>query len=243
VRIQILSDLHFEFQADAGHEFVQSLDPTDVDVLAIAGDLGVGESIGPALDQLCKRFARSAVVYVHGNHEFYSTARESVLGATRQAVERNSNLVWLDVEATEIAGRRFLGAPLWFREAPEAARFRKAMTDYMVIPDFESWVYVENARALAFFEHELRPGDIVLTHHLPAEGSVAARFKGHPLNPFFLCDIEPLIKERAPALWIHGHTHCSADYRLGETRVVCNPFGYASFELNREFSESFVVEL
>jgi Icc-related predicted phosphoesterase len=29
-----------------------------------------------------------------------------------------------------------------------------------------------------------------------------------------------------PALWLHGHTHGSCDYKLGDTRVVCNPMGY-----------------
>lgn len=31
---------------------------------------------------------------------------------------------------------------------------------------------------------------------------------------------------RAPALWVHGHIHRSLDYRVGGTRVVCNPRGY-----------------
>jgi hypothetical protein len=180
---------------------------------------------------------------VHGNHEFYSTERSAVLDATRRAVERNPNLFWLVVDDREICGRRWLGAPLWFREAPVAPRYRQAMTDFLVIPEFESWVYAENARALAFFERELKSDDVVLTHQLPAEGSVAPRFQGHPLNPFFVCDVEPLIRERRPALWIHGHTHFSFDYRILNTRVVCNPFGYASFELNPSFQDAFVVEL
>ena len=28
------------------------------------------------------------------------------------------------------------------------------------------------------------------------------------------------------AVWIHGHTHTSFDYRIQGTRVVCNPRGY-----------------
>ena len=29
------------------------------------------------------------------------------------------------------------------------------------------------------------------------------------------------------ALWVHGHTHDSFDYKVnGHTRVVCNPRGY-----------------
>ena len=67
----------------------------------------------------------------------------------REAERRNSNLAWLDVSAAEISGQRFLGAPLWFAPSSEAFRFRHAMTDFSVIRDFESWVYEENARAVA----------------------------------------------------------------------------------------------
>ncbi|QIO36950.1 hypothetical protein [Bradyrhizobium sp. 1(2017)] len=27
--------------------------------------------------------------------------------------------------------------------------------------------------------------------------------------------------------WFHGHVHAPTDYRIGTTRVVCNPHGYA----------------
>ena len=36
MRVQVLSDLHFEFHRDGGEEFVRLLDPTDVDVLVVA---------------------------------------------------------------------------------------------------------------------------------------------------------------------------------------------------------------
>ena len=49
-----------------------------------------------------------------------------------------------------------------------------------------------------------------------------------------------------PTLWIHGHTHTSADYAKGRCRVLCNPRGYrhsdGSFE-NGAFMHSLVVDL
>src|SRR5690242_11990997 len=114
MRLRLLSDLHFEFHKDAGASFVESLDPSGVDVLVVAGDLAVDDGIGPALDRLCTRFAESTLVYVHGNHEFYGTGRPEVLRETAEAAQRNANLRWLDGGIVEIAGRRFLGAPMWF---------------------------------------------------------------------------------------------------------------------------------
>ena len=45
MRLQLLSDLHFEFHRDGGRSFVDSLDPGGIDVLVLAGDIAVGERI------------------------------------------------------------------------------------------------------------------------------------------------------------------------------------------------------
>ncbi len=243
MRLQYLSDLHFEFHADAGASFVESLEPSGVDVLVVAGDLAVAEGIGPALDRICARYTDSIVAYVHGNHEFYGSNREEVLAITRATCARNPNLRWLDGDVAQLGERRLLGAPMWFRKSAVPARVKLAMNDFHQIADFESWVYAENERALAFFERELREGDLVVTHYLPTQASVAPQYAGSPLNPFFVCDIEPLLRARRAALWVHGHTHSSVDVQLDATRVVCNPFGYVRYEENRDFRHDLVIDL
>src|SRR5688572_15429899 len=243
MRLQLLSDVHLEFHRDGGRSFVNSLEPSGVDVLVLAGDIAVGAGIPEALGLFCRRYEDATVVYVHGNHEFYKTDRKSVVELTRSAEEQYQNLVWLDGSCTDIEGRRFLGAPLWFGRARVDERTKRAMTDFSAISEFESWVYDENARALAFFERHLSEGDIVITHHLPSQRSVAARFVGHPLNAFFVCDVERLIEERKPRVWLHGHTHDSVRYEIGKTTVLCNPFGYAGLELNSGFLETLTVDL
>ena len=243
MRVRLLSDIHFEFHKDDGEAFIASLDPSNVDVLVLAGDIAVAEGIGPALDRLCTRFAESTVVYVHGNHEFYGSNRDAVVEITRAAVGRHANLRWLDGDVTEIGGRRFLGAPLWFGDDPKNRVMERFMNDFNQIALFRSWVYAENARAIALFESELREGDVVVTHHLPSQACVADRWKGNALNPFFVCDVEPLIRARKPALWLHGHTHDSLDIEVGATRILCNPFGYVRIEENHNFDESMTVEI
>jgi predicted phosphodiesterase len=39
VKLQIMSDLHFEMHADGGAGLIRELDPTGVDVLVLAGDI------------------------------------------------------------------------------------------------------------------------------------------------------------------------------------------------------------
>lgn len=79
--------------------------------------------------------------------------------------------------------------------------------------------------------------------YLPAPSCISARFAGDPLNPFFLCDVEALVRTRGPALWIHGHTHDSVDVKVGATRIVCNPFGYVRHEENASFRDDAEIEV
>ena len=68
------------------------------------------------------------------------------------------------------------------------------------------------------------------------------RYQGSPLNCFFACpEAEAILLEKAPRLWVHGHTHDSLDYQLGKTRVLCNPFGYAGVEMNASFQTAELV--
>jgi hypothetical protein len=34
-----------------------------------------------------------------------------------------------------------------------------------------------------------------------------------------------LVERSGGALWVHGHTHDSFEYRIAKTRVICNPNG------------------
>ena len=44
-------------------------------------------------------------------------------------------------------------------------------------------------------------------------------------------------------LWTHGHTHEDFDYRIGSTRVVCNPRGYDGYEDRADNFELKFVEI
>lgn len=68
---------------------------------------------------------------------------------------------------------------------------------------------------------------IVVTHHAPAAESIDEDFLGSPLNAAYANNWgNRLAYERGPRLWIHGHIHCPKDYTIGETQIVCNPYGY-----------------
>lgn len=235
MKLRLASDLHYEFHADQGEGLTAELVAGAFDVLVIAGDLCDFQGLAAALQRVARAAAPRPLVYVLGNHEYYGGDRDAVINAVARVVREHPNLHWLEgcgAEGTEgqalgvltLGDRRFVGTTLWFAHHPNAPQW--AMNDFSMIRGFRAWVYERNREAQRFLQDTVQPGDVVVTHHLPAERSVAPQFRGSALNAFFLCSQRALMLTHKPALWCHGHTHVGADYQLGETRVVCNPFGY-----------------
>ena len=227
MRVQLLSDLHFEYDDDGGEAFVRSAEVAG-DVLVLAGDilpLQSLERVGQAFGWFCARWRD--VVFVPGNHEYYRTSPAEGNALLVACAAALPNLHVLNPGLAVIGGQRFVGGTMWFPLTPDEPRYRGFLTDFSLIRDFVPWVHETHAAQLAYLEANVRDGDIVVTHHLPHPKSTPRRFADSPLNRFFVAGDAPALLERAGArLWLHGHTHAPRDYVIGRTRVVCNPRGY-----------------
>jgi predicted phosphodiesterase len=115
------------------------------------------------------------------------------------------------------------------------------------------WFTVEQSIALhyqhrAWLEAKLAepfPGKtVVITHHAPARPSLHAQYANDLVSAGFINDLSHLMAGRVD-LWLHGHTHHSFDYRIGDTRVLCNPRGYITRRgvENPAFDPAWVIEL
>jgi predicted phosphodiesterase len=250
VRVLVYSDLHLEFGP---------LDPPSAaaDVVVLAGDIALDLD---ALPWAREKFGDRPIVYVFGNHEFYQGEVTALLDRARRESSK-LDIHFLECDAVTIEGVRFLGTTLWTdfevdapqrQTADEAlALAQRAMSDFGLIRYRDGMLTARQTRefhrqARAWLQAQLaRPFDgktVVVTHHLPHVNSVDRLYRDHPLNPAFVSHMPELV--RAPVdLWIHGHTHCSCDYRAAATRVVCNPRGYYPHDLNAEFDPLFVVEV
>jgi predicted phosphodiesterase len=232
MKLQILSDLHLG---------VAGMEPqhTDADVIVLAGDI----TRPPAACEWAQRLEKP-VVYVAGNHEFYGGELRRTLDELRSRCA-GSNVHFLEQDALAIDGVRFLGTTLWSdlllygdgdvraQAITEALRFvgdfkRIAVGARLFTPDDCAQLYSE---ASAWLEGKLNEPfagtTVVVTHFAPSPKSIHARFEGSLLNPCFISDTERLMGSERVALWIHGHTHNSFDYKVRGTRVICNPRGYA----------------
>ena len=83
---------------------------------------------------------------------------------------------------------------------------------------------------------------VVVGHHTPSLTSCHPRYKDDDLmNGGYHSDLSEFILDRPGIkLWTHGHTHELFDYMIGDTRVVCNPRGYAGYE---EIADTFELKV
>jgi Icc-related predicted phosphoesterase len=101
---------------------------------------------------------------------------------------------------------------------------------------------LRHQQSLAWLQAELKRGDsaktVVVTHNYPHKNSTARRWTNEPLTAAFGSKLSTDILTSA-SLWIHGHTHNSCGYRIGDSkrsvRVACNPRGYPVGWLKNEF--------
>lgn len=236
------------------------LPPADAyDAVVLGGDIHVGV----AGLYWAKNTFTKPVIYVPGNHEFYG-ARLERMAVEMRACAKELGIVYLDNDVVEMDGVRFIGATLWTDfelHGSDMASVGKALFEAKNgISDFNTiiygttgWFRPEQSVTLHRVAREFIAGELrkpfagktcVITHHLPSERSVAARYASDVLSAAFASNADELVGQAD--VWIHGHTHDSFVYELGRCRVVCNPRGYPDRKRgvyeNREFNAGLIVD-
>jgi Icc-related predicted phosphoesterase len=255
MRLWIFSDLHIDRDS-------MELPRVAADAAVIAGDICPGPQ---ALDWLEARFSNLPVLFVLGNHEYYGYTLPSL----RREFEKRAtgtNIHVLENRLVTLGDVTFLGCTLWTdfelygRPVDPMSEAGKRMNDFRLIRYFEE----EDGER---FASKLEPLDthflhkasvswlrkqlselqgrkkVILTHHAPSRRSVAERYRENVLTPAFVSALDDLVEESGAALWIHGHCHDRFDYRLGETRVICNPRGYVGIDDGNGFDPALMVEI
>jgi len=244
MKIQILSDLHLEF-GTRDYDFPQA------DVLVLAGDIHTGiNGIKWVLDKALK----IPVIYVLGNHEYYRHSYPKLLNEIRDSI-RGTSLYILENKAICLDGITFQGCTLWtdfqLTGKPALASYEceQRMNDYRLIRRDPTYSKLRPADTQLMHHQSVRwlekslsssqtKSNVVITHHAPCIKSIPLEFQNDPISAGFASNLENLIRNAGPELWIHGHIHRACDYLIGGTRIVCNPAGYP-FETIDGFKKEF----
>jgi hypothetical protein len=245
MKLLIWSDLHLEFAPFSPPP--SSIE--EADVLVLAGDV---HQAYHAISWIRSVWRDKPVVYVAGNHEFYSGHWDFSLGVIRQdAAEKHVH--FLENDQVVLEGVRFLGCTMWtdfeaLGDRPLAmADYERGLNDCRMIsagPVHDGpGLAAGSLRAKDVLDRHLAsrrwlyerlaspfPGkSVVVTHHLPSMQSVPDRYRNNRLTPGFASDLPPEMMAIAD-VWVHGHAHDSCDYLIEHggrrVRVICNPRGY-----------------
>ena len=256
MKLQIMSDLHLEF---APYKVQKA-----ADVLILAGDILIARKLNSVdskyiqfIEDVCSDFEH--VIMVAGNHEFYGCGWIKSLQLIKETAAQYDNFHFLEDDIVTIDDVLFVGGTMWtdFNGGDPLTKFDAAstMNDYRKIT-YDEGTYRRLGVNDVDIRHSLTRGYIdsitaansdkkvvVVTHHSPSFMSVAPMFANqHITNGLYHSDLSQLIIDRdCIKLWIHGHTHTTADYMIGQCRVVCNPRGYPGEKSS--FNEMFTVEV
>lgn len=189
------------------------------------------------------------VVYVMGNHEFYHGKFLASIDYLREECAKHSNIHFLERDTVDINGVTFIGATLWTDcnkgDPLTQYHLKDAMNDYRTIRhDYDGYRTIrpsdtmsrhiqtkEYIRSVILNVRERKDPEskiVVVTHHSPSTQSIHPRYDhDHLMNGGYHSSLEEFIMDHPEiVLWTHGHTHHPFDYKVGDTRIVCNPRGY-----------------
>lgn len=260
MKLQIMSDLHLEHSPFFLDVNKHSKDTT----LILAGDIcPVKRTITflTFIEECCDVFHQ--VLFVPGNHDFYGNDYNDTLLILNdfEKVYKNFVVLYNDSFVSTKEKIVFLGTTLWTdynNGAPEAICMAGSkITDHRIITSkgfqFTPFDAIEeNNIGRKFLKDELQDFSgqkiVVISHHLPDMACVQKQYRTgtyatQVLNYAYAnTGLSDMILDNDIALWIHGHTHSSNDFMLGNTRIVCNPRGYTDLE-NPKFDSNLVIEI
>lgn len=261
MQLRIMSDLHLE----SHRNYRPSVQPNESDtILILAGDIceiRLNDTISQFLSDMAVRFKR--VIYVPGNHEYYNGHITKSKDDLAYIISNIDNVILLVDNSVVIEGVKFIGSTLWtdVNKGNPIDQFAimNGLNDYRKIR-IHSYRRLQPHDTIAlhgnsknFIESELSNSkerkNVVITHHAPSKLSINERFNGSPLNSAYYSDLQDIIFDKSPDIWIHGHTHDSFDYELGKTRILCNPRGYSYVRSNvfacenRNFCDNLILTI
>jgi predicted phosphodiesterase len=209
-------------------------------VLVLAGDIITVKDTEP-LNHFLKYWDKP-VLYVMGNHEYY-TYRPMVdenLRLKSYFAEQHPNVTLLLDEEISIDGVHFFGGTMWtdFVKANKKAMFtaEQQMNDFRHImmkrgqllkpADTIALHDAFKQKLLAWFAKDLLGPRVVISHHAPVAKPDSLYLNSALMPAFNATDMEQIIIDHKPNLWIYGHTHECDDQMIGQTRVLSNQLGY-----------------
>ena len=253
LKIQYLSDLHFEFGYNRNLFNKQKYRKVYGNILVIAGDLDhlgrFGEYSKYTREYLTWAGDNYERVYiVPGNHEYWGETPYDLSNAfAPYRIHFASNVILGSNIVEEYRGCKIALSTLWYRINLNITQFLNSNERRWVRRNEESltidMINRLNSNCINFIRES--HADIVVTHHAPTYRVMHPMFETDKSNEQFYNNLDGLITDLAPHAWIFGHVHYvdrkGSDIFL-PTKLLTNPLGYA-WEEDTGFNINSTIEL
>ena len=247
MKVKLISDTHCEFW-----EGREVLHPGTGEVLILAGDIGVVDTIGTPDGKSYERFLKQCsegydkVFYVMGNHELYSGCIVGTPIVLLDFLYDYDNITLLDDNSEYYNGVHFVGGTMWSNFENMNQEVMKecgsVMNDYNFITNQQNPLtptdtLIKHKETTEWFDRcvrSLRGPVVMITHHAPSLQSVQRNLT---TNGAYYTDMSRFIKSHPHIVnWVHGHCHATNDYNIQQCRVMSNAYGYDDYATNESFS-------
>jgi len=240
MKFSLGSDIHLEF----GPLDTKALkNSEESDILILAGDVTTAKHVKSSS---CDEFFEDVtthypkVIWIMGNHEHYSGVWREDEKLFREFAKKFNNLHFLEKETLQLDDITVVAGTLWTNFNKGDARImmmaERSMNDYRSCYGLSAHeVYEDHKSCFEVISQNLGSKTLVVTHHAPSHQSTHPRYKvgshAMDMNYLYQSDLSEFILDNPNIkVWVHGHTHDPHDYRIGSTRVICNPRGYIGYE-------------
>ena len=264
MKIRLLSDLHLEgnkfyyeyagedlvvlagdIHTQGRHSFIIEQIPTAVQILFVPGNHEYYGATFENVNDYLKRLENEYSNFKFLNNESVSIRDVNFFGGTMFTDMKLYGDSEEHVARASILAKQGIADFTWISKYNPASpnydyetlhRFDKVWTPQDHIDQHN--IFVEKLQE--FLDNTKNEKKVVISHFVPHPEGSHEKFKDSPLNPYFLCDMRKYMGWKG--LWLYGHTHTSKDMYEGDTRLVCNPFGYGN-ENTDGFDSKKVIEV
>lgn len=243
-----ITDVHLEYWKRLV-DFNNVIDKKVADIAILTGDIAGGTySIGFINHLISLGYE---VIYVLGNHEFYGHNVDELILKWRELSKRTDGLHFLEGDSIVIGDVEFFGTCLWtslntnsksedvdsflklkLKKEKDFASIKNWNVDKMKDRFYDAWGNLQN-----LLEKSDSKKKVVLSHYLPSYICIHECYINSVNNSMFATELGNYIACSDIMYWFHGHTHSSVDKMIGDTRVICEPYGYNDINMiNPEFT-------
>lgn len=238
--IQLLSDTHTKNIQD-----IQVSD--EADFIIHCGDLSNTFNLERFIDfDSLMLYKEKDYLIVLGNHDYYSKTRKEVLSILE---EFRIPVLTADRPYTPYnhKGVTFIGDTLFSNIPPHKEfLFQKNIHDFKYI---RKWNVEKHNKAFRKQYNEIidcynkmdkDTTPVFVTHFPPSYACLTDKFRGNPLNDYFLNEL-PILRELPKSYWFSGHTHITGKFEAYNTEIHLNAHGYGTE--NPEYKDIYLVDI